>query len=532
MKKRAYAFSHKFQGEKVLNRRIGNNQIRSEWTNKNFFFTTVKESGINLLGTLVGMGLGFTSWIILARYLSPTEFGLFYLALALTNFLVVISSFGLTQGAPRFIAFHLGNGDECEVENIISTLIIFSIISGILAGFFLFMVSDLISIRIFSMPVLSQILILFSVVVPFWVFQNINISIFRGFGRAGPKVIFQDFSRFLFFIIFLGIIVYFDLKFFATIFAFIASFSIVALVFAFYLIKNVSFNLTNTSKTMTTAKKLLFFSAPLTLIFMLNIIMLWTDTWMLAFFKGATEVGLYNGAANFSKIIPQIMGVVAFIYMPMAAVLYSQHSMDEINKIYKTTTKWVVFIIMPIFLLFIFFPKLILDIFLGIEYVYAYKVLMILSAAYFFQVFLGLQGETLIALGKVKLLLYSAVVGVIVNLVLNYSLIPTLGIIGAALATMVSWCIVQTLNLYFLFQTTGLRPFKFRIVLSIILTFSIVYLIVSFGPVIYNNTIWSLLFYFCLFIILHTFSFFITGNIDKKEKEFIITLLTDARKIL
>jgi O-antigen/teichoic acid export membrane protein len=63
-----------------------------------------KGTGIVFIGTIIGTLLGFVSRIIIVRYITQTEYGIFSLALVLMSIFVTISMLGLQQGSTRYIA--------------------------------------------------------------------------------------------------------------------------------------------------------------------------------------------------------------------------------------------------------------------------------------------------------------------------------------------------------------------------------------------------------------------------------------------
>ena len=60
----------------------------------------VRASTLVLVGTVARVGLKFLLQLIIIRYLSRSEFGLFSLALAVANILAILSSWGLAPHCP------------------------------------------------------------------------------------------------------------------------------------------------------------------------------------------------------------------------------------------------------------------------------------------------------------------------------------------------------------------------------------------------------------------------------------------------
>ncbi|RJS75440.1 hypothetical protein CW713_07330 [Methanophagales archaeon] len=78
-----------------------------------------KGTGIIFIGTVIGMLLGFVGTVIIVRYLTTTEYGLFSLALTVTGILAGLSSLGLGEGATRYIAYFKGQQASKKISGVI-----------------------------------------------------------------------------------------------------------------------------------------------------------------------------------------------------------------------------------------------------------------------------------------------------------------------------------------------------------------------------------------------------------------------------
>jgi len=67
-----------------------------------------KGTGIIFIGTIIGMLFGFVSRVIVVRYITQTEYGIYSLALLLTNIFITISTLGLQEGSTRYIEYIRG----------------------------------------------------------------------------------------------------------------------------------------------------------------------------------------------------------------------------------------------------------------------------------------------------------------------------------------------------------------------------------------------------------------------------------------
>ena len=74
----------------------------------------------------------------------------------------------------------------------------------------------------------------------------------------------------------------------------------------------------------------------------------------------------------------------------------------------------------------------------GSEFLPSGNILMVLTSATFIQAILGAAGPTLSMTGHTRLVLWNTVAAFVMNFFLNWFLIPAYGIMGAAVATLIS----------------------------------------------------------------------------------------------
>ena len=78
-----------------------------------------KGTGIVFTGTIIGMLLGFVGRVIIVRYTTQSEYGIYSLALVLLNIFAMISTLGLQSGVTRQIAYFRGKKDSEKVSGIV-----------------------------------------------------------------------------------------------------------------------------------------------------------------------------------------------------------------------------------------------------------------------------------------------------------------------------------------------------------------------------------------------------------------------------
>lgn len=78
-----------------------------------------KGTTIVLIGTVISLLLGFVGRVILIRFTTQSEYGIYSLAFTILSIFVVISTPGLGEGSTRYIAYFRGKGEKENVRGVI-----------------------------------------------------------------------------------------------------------------------------------------------------------------------------------------------------------------------------------------------------------------------------------------------------------------------------------------------------------------------------------------------------------------------------
>lgn len=483
------------------------------------------------IGSGVGMLLGIVGRIMVARYVTQGEYGIYSLALVLLNVFVTVSILGLATGSTRQIAFYRGRGDKSKVRGVVLSSLQIAVISSIFFSLALFFASDLISIKLFHSPELSAPLKVFCIAIPFFVLIHILTTIFRGFDRAEPNVYFQQISRNALFPLLLLIVILLGLQFTGVVYAFAASVVLTFIAFAVYAIKKPPLVLRGEKSASASpiGKELLLFSLPLLAVGVLNLAVMWIDTLMLGYFMVAADIGLYNSALPLVRLLGIVMGTATFLYFPLMSQLYAKNQRDEMKRCYTAVTKWIFMATLPIFLIFVLFPEATLNILFGSRYIGATSALQILSLGFFIHAILGPSAITLVAMGDTRFVAWSLLIALIGNIALNIILIPPLGIVGAAIATTSSLATRYLLVSVRLYWLSKIHPFTKNYlkpaIASVVLIFIIYVLVTNLVSVI---PFWLLPVLLIVFLGVYALSILLTRSFDKED---IMMLLTIERRL-
>jgi len=426
-------------------------------------------AGIVFFGTIILFILGFFTRIVVARAFSTSEYGIFNLTLTILNIGLIIAKLGFQNSLPREIAFYRSKNQLKEVEDVISTALSIVTISSLFLMAVLTSQSYIIA-EFFHNDMLSYTIRITTFALPFSVLVAIITSISRSFGRIRESIYYQNIFNPLIFLILLLINVYFNFKFEYIFISYILSWILTFLILIMDIWRLKLFNF-SFSFNMVITKRLIVFSLPLMITGILVFIMNWTDTLMIGYYLNPENVGIYNAASPLARTLTILLTSTAFLYMPVATQLYAQEKIEEIRRVYQILTKWIFLLTIPVFAITILFPETVIKYTFGLRYVEASLALQILSLGFMFHTLLGLNGVSLIVIGKPNLNLLGDTVTTIFNILLNIFLIPKYGIFGASLATSISYITANILRSFWLYREVKIHPLRWDYLKLIIISF-------------------------------------------------------------
>lgn len=477
--------------------------------------TAVKGSALLVVSIAAGQVLWFLIRVLIVRNITQAELGIYALALTSMSIAAILSNLGLFEGVTRYISVARGKGDTVKVRGTIKSALTIILFSGLAATVVLFFLSDALAERVFDMPGLSTPLKVIALAVIISALIDIQMGILRGFGIMEVKAA-NAVANPLMYMALLAAVFLLKLPFISVIVAFVAANLLSLSGISIYTYKKLNFGEILSQKIKTYRRELLVFSLPLMGVALTGLVMTWTDTLMLGYFMEAEDVGIYNVGISLSKLLMFAVSILGFVFMPIAGELYARGRLEDLKRTYQVLTKWVFSATFPVFLVLFFFPEMTLTFLFGKQYETASAVLKLLSLRYMVTLLMGSSSLLLTVLGRPRLLLGIAILGSVLNIVLNYTMIPAYGLTGAALATLISSLAGLTLCTFFLYRLSGIHVFTSKylvpVVASVVLAL-IIYALAKSLPLHF----WMLPIYFILFIGGYLAAIVFTRSIEKED---------------
>ena len=376
-----------------------------------------------ILRMVVGLLVGI--WV--ARYLGPDKFGLLSFAHSFVGLFTIFATLGLDEVVVRELV-----KDESRRDSLVGTTFWLK-----LFGAFLVLLVLAFAINFTSNDVDTHILVF--IIASATIFQSFNIVDFYFQSKIlGKFVAYANFiSLFISTIVKIALILsHASLLAFAWVVLF-DSF-VLACGFIYFFLKHSTFRIKYLIFHKSTAIDLLKDSWPL--IFSGGVLMIQAriDQVMIKEMLGSLEVGYYSVAMRLieaAAFIPMLLKSSLYPSIQSAKVQSKALYQDRLLNFYRLNFLFFLVLAIPIFI----FAEPIIVLLFGIEYQPAGVLLALLSIRLFFANMGVARGTYIVTENLMKFSMFTMILGTIVNIYLNYVLIPNYGARGAIVATIVSF---------------------------------------------------------------------------------------------
>jgi O-antigen/teichoic acid export membrane protein len=417
-----------------------------------------KGAGIVFVGAALWGGLIYLYHIYLARVLGPNSYGLYALGLAVFNILSIVSLMGMHYGLLRFVALYSGERDSCRIQGtILSALWLVTVVS-VLSGGLLFVLADVISVNIFQKEDFGIVLRFFGVAIFFSGLISVFIYSTQGFQVMKYRVYVQNLWDPIGRICIATFLFAFGFKLLGAVIAHVLTLIVGAVLAYGYLRKLFPFDSVNVQPIFET-RRLLRFSFPLFIVSVLEIGRTRGDRLVLGCFLSSDEVGLYTAAFQTSILVLLILISFSNIFAPMISDLHNRGEYRKLASLFKTVTKWILTLTVPVLLFLFFFAREILGLF-GEQFIFASLSLKILLFGQMAHSGIGSAGLVLNMSGYQKVELLNNLGAVAIEFPLCLLLIPKYGIVGAAVAVTCALVLLSILRVIEVYTILKIHPYR------------------------------------------------------------------------
>lgn len=401
-----------------------------------YFSNTSWLFGERILRMAVGLFVGI--WV--ARYLGPEEFGLFSYASAFVGIFATVATLGLDEIVIRELV-----KDESKRDLLLGTAFVLKIIGAFVVLSLVALVTDLTSDDLFTNKLIF-------IIAASTLFQSFNVIDFYFQANVLSKYIVYANTTVMFIFSIIRVILILDEAPLIE-FVWVALFNSILLSIAYiYIYLHRDLSLKSWKFETEVAVYLLKNSWPLIVSSIVISIYMRVDQVMIKEMLDNDAVGQYAAAVRLSEAWYFLPMVISSSLFP--AIINAKEKSQELYTLRIITLLNILYCIaIPLVIIVYMYAKEIILFLYGENYLFASPVLSIHIIAFIF-VSLGVGMHKWIIIENLqKYEFYSLLFGSISNIILNYFLIGRYGIVGAAIATLLSQIIANIFLLLIIHRT-------------------------------------------------------------------------------
>jgi len=425
------------------------------WTTRIFKKESIGQSaGIMLFFTVLQRILQTGRGIVFARVLGPAEYGVYTLAFFFIPLAVTIARLGIPSCFSRYIPQYEKKGN---LKQFLKRTYLLILSGGILATLICFFNAQRLSNIIFDSPLYRNIIMLSSLTIfPYVLYESLHES-FAGL-RVFKLASILHFSQFFIFTA-LGILLvifYPEAKspVAANLFSFLLVILIFSVIFQKYLGRLDSQNLHIEEDGF--YGKIFKFSIFFVFAPIINTIFNYTDRWMIARFASLSAVGIYSIALNISGVIFLFGMIAGSVLLPNISHIWEEGDKNKViylvNFALKINTLFLLFGALVLYL----FKRPIVSLLYGGEYMLSLPIVGMLLIFWLAHAVYWIIAGYAQLIEKTYIPLVCGAIGLISNVVLNYIFIPKYELMGAAVATTISFGLILV-AMHLWFKKEGLK---------------------------------------------------------------------------
>lgn len=416
----------------------------------------IKKSFIVLALRVIGVFLLFFTTLYITNNFPEELVGQYDISRAI---LLIVGSFGLL-GFNQSIIFYSGflkaKKSLSQIKEVYIKMLTLIIGSSVTLAFIAYIVPASLIDAFYEKEVypvfIKSILAIF-----FYAVTMLNIEVYRGIDKITTSEIFRNIIRHvpfliaLFYLVSLG-----DLTLLVD--AYLISFGVLG-VLSTILILIVLGNLKiNEKNTTLNYHELLTRSFPMSISIASFFIMQSVDILLVGKFMDFKNVAFYATAVKLTMIISIVLSSINAVFAPKVSHLFNLNDTESLKVEIKKATRFIFILTTPILIVMLFGSSFILSLF-GEGYEVASGALIILVLGQAVNALCGSTGMYMDMTGNQKVFQKIISSALIVNVILNWFLIPKYGLEGAAIATTVSTILWNITTVWFLYSKRNIKSF-------------------------------------------------------------------------
>jgi len=435
--------------------------------------TAAQGGGLSLVGATVGAILGFCLHVLISRFYGPKNYGIFITCFLLCNILQSVAALGLHKAGMRFLAIGHERSDHNLVLDTFRIVAWIPFLFGLIIALIVYGTSSFIAVTCFHNIEMVPVLKLFSMAIPFFALLQVTAELSRGFKTTKHAVMFENLLLPSLQIVTLSGLYALGCDSLSAVYSFLLAVFACSLMMLWTVHKQIR-NFIGPAETDRLCmkrfiiarnwKSILAYSLPLTPFALLFLGGNSMDIFMLNILTDSPGIGEYAAAARWVSFFVMILSALNFIFGPLIAGKLGINKMDDVAILYAAATRWMLFMSLPVSIFLILAREPMMLIF-GEKFMqYGPTVLLILSLGGLFTALNGVGGLMFALSSHQYLELMMLSFFILLSVSLNILLIPAVGIVGAAIATIASNIATVLVRIFLIHRYLNIHPFSLHLV--------------------------------------------------------------------
>jgi len=398
---------------------------------------------IGITQVLTSLG-GFILLPLITKTLETYNYGIWAQISVTISLLTPMAMLGLSMALVRFLS---AEKDSKRFREGFYSIIFFVLFTGSCISFLILLLSDPLAVSVFGDIATSPYIRAASFLILFSALNQLALFYFRVSRQTRSFALLTLFQTFGQLFLILALLIYgFGLMgvILATLIVNVALF-VVAMV---RIISQIGFALPR----FTYLIEYLRYSLPLTPNSLIRWITDSSDRYLVGFFLGIGSVGIYSAAYAIGNLIHLFISPLQFILFPALSKLYDEGKFNEVKVYLSYSMKYFLFIAIPSVFGLAVLSKPLLEILTSPEFVPGRYVIPFIALAGLmggvFQIIINITH----LVKKTQFNLIIHIVAAVINIILNVIFIPMIGILGAAIATTLSYLAMIVICIFFSFR--------------------------------------------------------------------------------
>jgi O-antigen/teichoic acid export membrane protein len=402
---------------------------------------------------------------LIAKTLGAGDYGIWTQVSVTISLVITFAGLGLPLAMTRFLAAEKNNK---EIQEGFYSILSFVFLVTLIISFLLIIFSNSIAKAFFNGD--SRVVIITGLIILVWSLDSVCLNLLMTFRQMRKYALFitaDIYGQ-------IGIIVCLVLNGYG-LFSILLSVLAIRLIIFFALFFLIKSQIGIKKPHFSRIKEYLSFALPTVPSQMSSWIVASSDRYVIGYFLGTASVGVYSAGYVIGTIPYMVAVVLSLVLTPALSKLYDEGRMNEVKTHLSYSLKYLLAIAIPFVFGAAILAKPVLSMFTTSEIAAeGYFIVPLIALGTLFVATYVVIVYILVLVKKTKVIGATWILCALINLGLNILVVPLIGILGAAISTLISYALALGITVYY-----SLKEIRFNIEWSFILKSLIASIIMS-----------------------------------------------------